>query len=269
MGYFIGFNFGDMPSVGTYEKALAVWNHPKRIKRTSSDGFRPLRIGDRKASRTKMHMASNGDIMFRLYDTDVVTYHPDNSITVESYCSKTTQEFANELLPPGLRLDTQYMSKNDTGPYMWSTAGTHNRYTDAVRSYKFNGSLMRLRYNGTHWIPDTAMLITEPRVNVSKRAKVWRTFRLNDYRKFLDAVAAHQVDVSPRYAPLNMTDLHALLAAGDFAPVARSQFDRFNELVEVLFCTHKVIDVTEHEYVRSYVKLQQIHSLQRKWRGYY
>lgn len=43
-------------------------------------------------------------IVFRLYGTDMVTYHPDGSIRVGYYASVTTAKFVSPLLPDGLYL---------------------------------------------------------------------------------------------------------------------------------------------------------------------
>src|SRR5258707_5287929 len=43
-----------------------------------------------------------GSVIFRLYHTDVITYHEDRTIDVIPYASQTTHNFAHHLLPSGI-----------------------------------------------------------------------------------------------------------------------------------------------------------------------
>lgn len=65
-------------------------------------GWVPL--GHKRSSVTSIRMARDESIVCRLYNTDVVTWHPDNSVSVIAYPTKTTAAFANALLPSGLNL---------------------------------------------------------------------------------------------------------------------------------------------------------------------
>lgn len=44
----------------------------------------------------------DGSIVFRLYNTDVLTYYPDGLVEIEAYPSKTTSDFLYPLLPLGI-----------------------------------------------------------------------------------------------------------------------------------------------------------------------
>ena len=61
-------------------------------------------LGHRRSKVTGVRLLGDGSIAFRLYATDVVTWHPDNSVSVVSYPTQTTSAFADVLLPAGLRL---------------------------------------------------------------------------------------------------------------------------------------------------------------------
>ena len=59
--------------------------------------------------RAKHHMTirigNEGEVRCKLYRTDVVTYHADGVIELEPYNTGSTNEFANTLLPSGVRVD--------------------------------------------------------------------------------------------------------------------------------------------------------------------
>jgi len=58
---------------------------------------------------------SDESIAFRLYDTDVVTWNPDNSVTVENWGSVTTSDFAHQFLPYGISLRHETRDGGDRG----------------------------------------------------------------------------------------------------------------------------------------------------------
>lgn len=90
----------NVPRIGSYASAMRHWEKAKPW-RGRDDNVRPL--GD---ARRKFHNSVRkvgDDIVYRLYDTDVVTYHKDGSISVVPYHSKLTTSFADRLLPDGIR----------------------------------------------------------------------------------------------------------------------------------------------------------------------
>lgn len=62
------------------------------------------RAADRNGARFNkaMRMLDDGSIAFRLYDTDCVVYHPDDSITIHGYASVSTNDFISGLIPAGI-----------------------------------------------------------------------------------------------------------------------------------------------------------------------
>lgn len=70
-------------------------------------GQRACKLNDRNhhhATRFNkaMRMLRDGSIAFRLYDTDCVVYHPDDSLTVHGYASVSTNDFIRALVPEGI-----------------------------------------------------------------------------------------------------------------------------------------------------------------------
>jgi hypothetical protein len=88
---------GDIPALSSHAEALAHWESVKPI-RGRRDDERPL--GDRRKS--DMKIARNLDtVICVLYETNVITFHPDNTITVcvpEQWRSTTTAQFISAVL---------------------------------------------------------------------------------------------------------------------------------------------------------------------------
>jgi hypothetical protein len=82
-----------------YSDAFALWRDAKRWR--GQDNPRKL---NPYSSRRVVSVRKDPDdsIAFRLYETDVVTYHPDNSLTIEPYSSMTTTRFARAYSPSWL-----------------------------------------------------------------------------------------------------------------------------------------------------------------------
>jgi len=93
---------GDIPALRSHAEALAHWENVKPI-RGRRDDERP--IGDRRKSHMKI--ARNLDtVICVLYETDVITFHPDNTITVnvpEEWRSTTTAQFISAVLRDNVR----------------------------------------------------------------------------------------------------------------------------------------------------------------------
>jgi hypothetical protein len=83
-----------IPHLSSYAQALEYYNETKPFR---SDPYsRPL--AERRAKHKRMAKHSNGDIACILHNPAVVTYHPDDSITLRPYASISTDAFANALL---------------------------------------------------------------------------------------------------------------------------------------------------------------------------
>jgi hypothetical protein len=91
------FKGGGIPALSSYAEAMAHWENVKPI-RGRRDDERPL--GDRRKS--EMQIARNLDtVICVLYHTNVITFHPDDTITVnvpEEWRTHTTAEFIHAVL---------------------------------------------------------------------------------------------------------------------------------------------------------------------------
>ena len=87
------YNGGDLPRLSNYAAALGFYEQAKTWRGDSSGG----RKLDGSKRHTTIRKDSGGSIACRLHRTDVITYHPDNTITVVPWGSRSTDEFFNSL----------------------------------------------------------------------------------------------------------------------------------------------------------------------------
>lgn len=87
------YNGRNLPTLNNYAAALSFYEQAKTWRNDSDN--------ERKLDGSKRHVAirkeSNGSIACKLHRTDVITYHPDNTITVKPWGSRSTDEFFNGL----------------------------------------------------------------------------------------------------------------------------------------------------------------------------
>jgi hypothetical protein len=99
MAYSISTN--GLPYIRTYKQALQHYENIKPVKSKDyyTNGIRP--IGPRAKKHMSIHQLSNGDISCRLYSTDCVVYHQDDSITVDFgvWHSVSTSKFIHAISP--------------------------------------------------------------------------------------------------------------------------------------------------------------------------
>lgn len=91
----------DMSVLHDYAAALDRWSRTKPWRNGTDGNERPL--GLRTAKHKTIRKLTDGSIACKLYSTDVVTYHPDDTITLHPYGSVSTDKFANAILPAGIR----------------------------------------------------------------------------------------------------------------------------------------------------------------------
>jgi hypothetical protein len=133
-----------------------------------------------------------GAIAFRLYDTDVVIWHPDNSVEIDNFGTVTTGGFARTFLPSGLDLCHPVERRNGpTGGHKgirYCVEQWHNgRYMQGTYNLCFGG-LPRFRQHGEHWLPDEDTLdeIEFPEIADRKAQRaVAQKYSLRDFDNWL------------------------------------------------------------------------------------
>ena len=82
-------------NASSYAAARQLYESAKPWKHGSSE-----RKLNPKSSRDIMGVRMSGlDVVFRLYGTDCVTWHPDNTFTIDPYASLTTSRFVKRYTP--------------------------------------------------------------------------------------------------------------------------------------------------------------------------
>jgi hypothetical protein len=82
----------------SHAEALAYYNSMKPWRGETADGDeRPLR--NRRYRNTGVRKLADGSVVFRLHQTDVVTYRSDGSVVLRIYDSMTTAEFIHAHAP--------------------------------------------------------------------------------------------------------------------------------------------------------------------------
>jgi hypothetical protein len=193
----------DMPDLNSYAEAKAF-----------HDATKLNRSGCRWPSQSKIKhcFTCNGDdsIAFQLYDTECVTYHPDNTITVQGYGTQTTSGFIDRLTPGGIYHLAH--SRTHHGPMLrlmsvrehvcppCSYRSEEYRYTgpdwDSGVVIKC-GSPVRLDYNAERglWLPvdppaAQGQAFKLPTINRKAAREVSKAYHLADYERALRAYVA-------------------------------------------------------------------------------
>jgi hypothetical protein len=131
----------------------------------------------------------------RLYSTDVVTWHKDNSVTIDSYPTVTTAAFARCLLPAGLRLGADMMMSFDAkiihvenerwGNYIYAS---HQRTCCADGTY---------RQHGDTWLPDedTIQPISVVTLDTKLTRAAAKEHNLAGFTTWLFTMGHHEVEI--------------------------------------------------------------------------
>lgn len=146
-----------------------------------------------------------GAIAFRLYDTDVVVWHPDNSVEIDNYGTVTTGGFARTFLPAGISLSHVTARRGECGGHKGITyraAPEPGESTEGWRAWYAGrricfGGLPRFRLHGEHWLPDEDTLdsIRFPEITDRKAQRaVAAKYHLKDFATWLSMAPMHMPD---------------------------------------------------------------------------
>ena len=129
-------------------------------------------------------------IAFRLYDTDVVSWSPDNSVTIKNWGSATTSDFARQFLPPGISLRHETRNGGDTGITFCTTHDGNWR----DHSICFGSSVTFEQADDGIWLPqqDTCDVFALPGpVNKQAARKLSERYRMRDFDNWLAMAPRH------------------------------------------------------------------------------
>lgn len=189
----------DGVSVGNYETALSALEERCKRSRGHRDDCYPgggtVPLGHKRSEVTSVRMLRDESIAFKLYRTDVVIWHKDNSVSIDSYPSQTTTVFARCLLPADLSLGMTtmtYFPKTDPLPKYtgdgsaWSSAWSA-RWAGA-RICNADGTYVEGPDGWAPVDPDPMSYLTLDR----KRAReVSKEYNLRDFRTWMSVAPFH------------------------------------------------------------------------------
>lgn len=205
--------------VRDYPTAVAAYEAAQRTptgrqRQPDCDGTFPLSTNLRGPRR----VSTSGDaIAFRLYDTDVVTWHPDGSVEVENYGSVTTGQFANTYLPNMFSLSHSTSMGGHEGIYYPATGDGDWRDRMVCR-----GSVVHFLPNtegGFTPDPDTCSSFPLPVTVADRKARmaIAKEYNLRDFTAWLQMAPKHLNLVHGGY---DFDDCCIALRARDFATAA-------------------------------------------------
>lgn len=183
--------------VSSYEQAQAVLRDaaktPKGRQRAEKTyGFA---LGGYSKSVKWVRKEVDESIVFRLYDTDVITWYPDDSFDVDNFGSVTTSGFASRFTPAGVGLRHEARGGGDCGIY-YCTGETEEPDKWGCHWLVHHicfGSVVRFRPDGERWLPDLDTLGTiefqEPVPGMSRA--LGKMYPLRDFERFLSMAPLH------------------------------------------------------------------------------
>lgn len=191
-----------MPHPQTYQSALRTF-HNINPWRGHDAHERPLRKRGEKFKTIVLHL--NGDVSLRLHSTDVVTWHPDDSITCRTYDSASTAKFAWATLPANMNATMHhgelfYGCRNPDGQdhsFKWYRAGS-----EPLRFRPVPGSLLAWECTNAH--TSTRYFVRHIDRDVSKEIRA----KLQPFERWVQSLAA-----------VNGGDMTTLFTNNTHAPV--------------------------------------------------
>ena len=183
-------NYTDVSSwrgVNDYQRAFERWQRAPQWRNDEKSDFAPRKVEVNSSKRkwSIRMLKTDGAIACRYWQTDVVTFHPDNSITLNAWRSMSTDAFANALTPGGI--STHFNDSHGTLVQCdWS--GDPRYGEDRQRIYDLkgvrNGVTFEKRDDGAWWPRDpetTTDSIDVPRIN---RARAREALKKHDLKTF-------------------------------------------------------------------------------------
>lgn len=148
---------------------------------------RPLRSNRKDNTTIRM---DGDDVVLRLYQTDMIRFHPDDSITVGGYATKSSAEFVGGVLPM-----VRASFTDDYTPFiLWVFQGSNGKVSyDLVPGYLY-GNEITLRREGQGYTVNPKQLTTirVPSVDRKASAQLRREVGYAEFCKWQDTI--HRLD---------------------------------------------------------------------------
>lgn len=245
------------PPLRGYSDALNYWNRIKPWRGRGDTNIRPL------AGRNKHHMTirklNDDSIVMSLHGTDVVTYHPDGDVSLQTYGSISTDIFARALTPDGITT-----AFNHALGYVVALDFDGQQEMRLLR-----GKHVRLRKNSRGWFavnPDDFAPFFKRSVDRKKANAAAKEYRLNDFIAWYNAATKMGLTIGNGSHASRTIEM---LKEGDFQGVAAAnRWCRTGVVEMVKFTVYRhagAIINTELPVVYGWNALNAVLSSQRRW----
>lgn len=201
--YFTGVtSYERAPGAHSYETARRVLEKASRtptgrLREEKSQGY-PLGRSDGVTwVREMQDKGYEGAIAFRLYATDVVIWHPDNSVEIDNFGSSTTSTFARRFLPHRMSLSHPTARRGASGGHKginYCAERDDNKPGWQLEWRVCWGGLPRFREHNGVWLPDEDTLdeVSFPEISDRKgQREVAEQYHLRDFATWLEVAPAH------------------------------------------------------------------------------
>jgi hypothetical protein len=257
---------GGVPTLDSFESAEVLWNRTKPWRDKARDNVRPLD----KYNRRKRHFAlvKIGDRSFqcRLYGTTLVEYWKDGRITLTAHSSKSSNAFANALLPSGVwvrytqNIDAVMMCNEDTS--RWGIGYI----------YQFKGSQLDIKREEGKWVvadPSQTQPWQDRKIDMKKYNQVLRELGYPAFRDWHRAARQLKPETGSFHWYAN--DYAAALRDG---PEKWTELQWYNnndlprliqEWVKKRYNDQVTLVVKEHEYLHSWNEMDRFRKQAEKF----
>lgn len=163
---------------------------------------------------TWVREADDETICFRLYDTDVVIWHADNSVEIDNFGSVTTSAFAERFLPAGMHLAYPVERRGSVGGHRRIYYRVEDGSRWGRRMVCFGG-MPRFREVDGDWRPDadTIDAIKFPELDRKLAREISREVPWKDFENWL-SMAPHHMRIE--HDCWDLDDCMAALRKRDF-----------------------------------------------------
>lgn len=168
---------------------------------------------------TWVRSLADRSIAFRLYGTDVVTWHPDDSVTIQNFGTVTTSGFASRFLPGTISLRHPSKGGGDRA-ITYRPPIDDDDWRSAWKAARIcHGHAVRMIRNGDTWAPAQTTIdpIKFPVLDPAAARGVAKRYHLKDFANWLGVAPAHMALVHEGF---DLDECLAALERRDFTAAA-------------------------------------------------
>jgi hypothetical protein len=172
-------------AISSYADALKEWEQAKLFRGGKGEHDERKLFDDSRPRLRTIRKNTDGDIIFKMYSTDVITWHPDNTFTVREYASKTTNEFANPYTPSGFWCSFPLVSVDNM-----RAKRSENRWRSHVAIFDLSVGPVRFHKTKYGWEPVDMGDLRPFKVVSVDRVAADKALAATNYREFANVAQA-------------------------------------------------------------------------------